>query len=593
MHGYLYNGDDLWPKTVNLCARGRTALLDLDRGPGTSYELGLMGPAWEAHLQAVALDRDPARPRQRAGRTRFVYSWPVVSTAQTHRLRQAYAVALAAPRRALRDVDFWRQHGPALDQMRLGSYLRLRHPSLMAAAARPGLAPPAGQRALRRAAEDWARRLVIALLERLAYAARALAPQAGPASLLRDTGRRRLTDALHRREPGATAGLARYTAQLEQAARRAGLLFDARRFRAFHDRVLLASLGPDWRHGRVTADQLRSILAHLDAERVRFDATFGAGAFARAATQGTPPPGPRTRRLKWREGARRSRLRGVALRELARLEYILSGRSFPALPAARRHHGAPRLEANRRAYLALAAEIKAVRERLTHLARSFLSPAVRARLLALLAAGEPSLVVGSFYFETEHLLETTSGFTHVGLVKRLPDPKSRQIYLWVFDRVLGFHYAYPVSKLTNSIPVQALALSARVARRRRRYRWLALDVPRVFHLGQGRTSDRVTLVNLFAHVRELLRPCPALTTTPGFYFAGMSWLIHHPRNKAILRDLWASRTHTGYGYQTLDPRAGAAGPRRPLDRRLSPPAPGVDPGPKSGHTVRPWNEHNA
>jgi hypothetical protein len=110
-----------------------------------------------------------------------------------------------------------------------------------------------------------------------------------------------------------------------------------------------------------------------------------------------------------------------------------------------------------------------------------------------------------------------------------------------------------MSKLTNSVPVQALALSARVTRKRRRYRWLALEVPPVFDLGQGQISERVTLVNLFAHVRERLRRCPALTTTPGFFYGAVSWLVNHPRNEGALRDIWVSRTHTGYGYRSLDP----------------------------------------
>lgn len=548
MHSYLYNGDDLFPKTVNLCARGRNALLDLDRGAGASFDLGLFGPAWEAHLYAVAVDRDPLRPWHTRSRTRFLYSWPVVSTAQTAMLRLAYGIAVAAARKDLTKRDFWHRHGAALRRLRWRDFLTLRLPRLVAAAHRPAHAPIA----LRRAAGAWAQRLVIALMERLSHSARVLGRKAPAGSLLADAPFRRLANALYARRGGAAAALARFTGQLEAAARRAGVLFDARRYRVFHERALLASLGPGWRHGRVTADQLRSILAHLDRARRRFDGTFGPGAFARAATRTEPPPGPRGKRLRWRRGARLARLRPVVLRELARLEYILHGRVHAALPAARAHHGA-RLEADRKAYVRLAGEVKRVRKRLTTLARESLTPAIRARLRRILRAGEPALTVGSFYFETEHLLETTSGFTHVGLVKRFPDPKTRRVFLWVFDRVLGFHYAYPMSKLTNSVPVQALALSARVARKRRRYRWLALYVPRVFDLGQGRISARMTLVNLFTHVRQRLLPCPALATTPGFFYAGITWLINHRHNKRVLSDIWVNRSHTGYSYRSLDP----------------------------------------
>lgn len=539
MHGYLYNGDDLFPKAINLCARGRNALLDLDRGAGASFDLGLFGPAWEAHLYAVAVDRDPLRPWHTRGRTRLVYSWPVVSTAQTAMLRLAYSIALAAARKNLTERDFWNRHGAALRRLRWRDFLTLRRPRLVKAARR-------------RAAGAWAQRLVIALMERLSYSARMLGRGAPAGSLLEDAAFRRLANALYARRSRAAASLERFTRQLETAARRAGVLFDARRYRVFHERALLTSLGPGWRHGRVTADQLRAILAHIDRARLRFDGTFGSGAFARAATRTEPPVGPRGRRLRWRQGARLARLRPVALRELARLEYILHGRRHAALPAARAHHGV-RLEADRQTYVRLAAEVKRVRKRLTTLARASLTLAIRSRLLRILKTGEPALAVGSFYFETEHLLETTSGFTHVGMVKRFPDPKTHQVQLWVFDRVLGFHYAYPVSKLTNSVPVQALALSARVVRHRRQYRWLALRVPRVFDLGQGRISTRVTLINLFTHVKQQLLACPALTTTPGFFYAGISWLINHPPNKRVLRDLWVHRVHTGYGYRSLDP----------------------------------------
>jgi hypothetical protein len=539
MHSYLYNGDDLFPKTVNLCSRGRNALLDLDLGAGASFDLGLFGPAWEAHLYAVAVDRDPRRPWQTRGRTRFAYSWPVVSTAQTEMLRLAFGIGLAAARKDLSDGNFWRRHTRGLNRLRWKDFLTLRPLQTRGLSRRDG-------------AGRWAQRLVIALMERLAFSARALAYRAPAGSALKEAPFRRLANALYTHRDGAAAALARFTQQLEKCARMAGILFDARRYRVFHERALLSSLGPRWRHGQVTADQLRSILAHMERIRRRFDQTFGAGAFARAVTQTEPPAGPRGRRLRWRQGARLARLRPVVLRELARQEYILHGHRHAALSAARAHHGA-RLEADRQGYVRLASEIKKIRGRLTRLAKTSLTSAVRARLLRLLGAGESALAVGSFYFETEHLLETTSGFTHVGLIKRFPDPKTRQIYLWVFDRVLGFHYAYPLSKLTNSVPVQALILSARVARRQRQYRWLAVQVPRVFDLGRGRISTRVTLVNLFTHVKQQLKPCPALTTTPGFFYSGISWLMNHPSNKNALADLWINRTHTGYGYRSLDP----------------------------------------
>ena len=48
-----------------------------------------------------------------------------------------------------------------------------------------------------------------------------------------------------------------------------------------------------------------------------------------------------------------------------------------------------------------------------------LNQAERDRWLGLLAGGERLPAVGSFYHDTEHLMETSSGFTHVAIVKRL------------------------------------------------------------------------------------------------------------------------------------------------------------------------------
>ncbi len=69
MNAFLYNDDELWPKELFLCSRGRASLIDLAWGPGTAGRVGLLGPSWEAHLEAVA-----------HGRARYLYVWPVVST---------------------------------------------------------------------------------------------------------------------------------------------------------------------------------------------------------------------------------------------------------------------------------------------------------------------------------------------------------------------------------------------------------------------------------------------------------------------------------------------------------------------------------
>jgi hypothetical protein len=297
------------------------------------------------------------------------------------------------------------------------------------------------------------------------------------------------------------------------------VLFDARRYRRFHARHLQASLGADWRFGRVTADQLRAIIEHL-------------------AGRADEPS------RRWRARARL---------ELARLVYIRHGRRTPDLRHAVARYGREHVERVRREYRTLATEIERVRQVLTRRARGGFDAQVRRRLHRALEAGQDPLLAGSFYFQTEHLLETSSGFTHVGLVKRLRDPRSGRPLLWMFDRVLGFHYAYPVVKLTNSVPVQILALSSR-RRGPRRYRWLRLRVPSKLRLGGGQTSDQVTWLNVLTHVKQRLRGCPRLWISSGLYYGGITWIINHPLNRLTLADLWQPRVHTGYGYRSLAPR---------------------------------------
>ncbi len=498
MHAWLYNGDELFPKHVNLCSRGRNALLDLDLGPGASWDLGLFGPAWEAHLYAVAIDVDPRHPWHRQGHTRFLYSWPMVSTAHFEVLAQAHRLGALATDRARP----WSATAALRRRLHFRRY-RALHP-------RP--------RDRRQAAVDWARRIKIAWLDRLAWSALALHPAPlGAAGRTRADWDRLASQALPFDAP-ARAVLTRLEQTLVAAARARGLLFDARRYRRFHARYLLASLGPHWRYGRVSADQLHAIVARLAERR-----------------------DPRSARL-----LDRARL------ELARLVFVREGRKTPGLDAAFRRYGEVRVRATRTRYRALKAEIERVRKVLAARARHGFDARVRARLHQTLAAGHDPVAAGSFYFETEHLLETSSGFTHVGLVKRLPDPKTGRPLLWMFDRVLGFHYAYPVVKLTNSVPVQLVVLSD-TRRGPRHYRWVRLRVPRIFQLGGGHVSERVSWINLFTHLKQRLRPCARLWTSPGFFYAAITWLINHPRNRLTLADAWTTHIYTGYGYRSATP----------------------------------------
>jgi hypothetical protein len=513
----------------------------------------LFGPAWEAHLFAVAVDLDPDRPWHREGRTRFVYSWPMVSTGHFEVLRAAHRLGA----RQQRGVD-WSASAADRARVRFDRYLSLRRlsrrlspqrsflprPALAvrraapagsaarraapgagnersAAAGEPGLRrAPAGELNERRAALTWARRVKIAWLDRLGFSALELAPAALGAAAKTRAGWELLATRALGFDARSLAVLRRIEHALVAAARHKGLLFDARRYRRFHAKHLQATLGPGWKYGPVTEDQLRAIIAYLEGR-------------------------PDRQSRRW---LARARL------ELARLSFVVHGHDHPTpdLRQAMRRYGEARLKRVRRRYRSLKSEIEKARKVLTSRAKGSFDEQVRRRLHGILEAGEDPLLAGSFYFQTEHLLETSSGFTHVGLIKRLRDPRSGRPLLWMFDRVLGFHYAYPVVKLTNSVPVQIVVPSRR-RRGPRRYRWLRVRVPDRFQLGRGQTSGQVTLLNLLTHVKQRLRRCRRLWISSGLYYAGITWIINHPRNRLTLADLWEAQTHTGYGYRTLDP----------------------------------------
>lgn len=502
MHAWLYNGDDLFPKQLNLCSRGRNTLLDLDLGPGAAYDIGLFGPAWEAHLFALALSISPHRgdPLARTP-VRFLYCWPVVSTAQLEVLRSAHRLG----RLARRSAWTWRDSPHLVRRLRVKSFAahRLGRP-------RAQRLRPAEQRRL---AREWALRVKVAWLRRLRHSASQLLSKA-PAG--RDQWPSLMRRALAFDEVGR-ASIDHLEALLISAAKKRGLLFDSKRYRAFHDEHLVGRVGPPGREAHLGMDGLQLVIARLEA----------------------------TRRAEDRPVLRHAR------EELARVSYVRDGIRLPALSALVRRVGRSALERTRAEYLGLKRKLEAARARLAQYARRAFSPAVRARLLETLRRHRGPLLAGSFYFETEHLMQTSSGFTHVGLIKRLPDPNTGRPLLWMFDRVIGFHYAYPVSKLTHSVPVQVMSIAPEHLRPRA-YRWLRARVPRVFRFGEKRRSSQVRLINLFVHVRSRLRACPRLFVTPGFYYAASTWIINHPRNRSVLADLWAPRRFTGYGYRTLD-----------------------------------------
>ncbi len=129
MFGYLFIGDEFWPKhLLDLCAQGRNALIDLDRGPGTSWELGLVGAAWDAHAHTVALTNPFERLAAPLEGSRWLGTWGVVSDGETERLRAATRVRMgqgsAADREELADLVRWLGRRPRAPKDLVGDAAR-------------------------------------------------------------------------------------------------------------------------------------------------------------------------------------------------------------------------------------------------------------------------------------------------------------------------------------------------------------------------------------------------------------------------------------------------------------------------------------
>jgi len=198
-------------------------------------------------------------------------------------------------------------------------------------------------------------------------------------------------------------------------------------------------------------------------------------------------------------------------------------------------------------------DVERHRVALAQIARTWYAQQGAARLAHLLTKPGDLIIASDFYFQTEHLEETRSGFTHSVLLEMMPSVGKRKAQPWQFDRVLGFHYAYPVAELTHSVPVELVRLAPRIAARRRRYIWVAVRIPKAVRFGRGLSSGQVSLSNLFAHIKRQVAHCSRLYTVPGFYYSATTWIVNHPANRRLLRNVWRQRTHTGYDYRDLDP----------------------------------------
>ncbi len=508
---YVFNGDELFPKAADLCSRGRNALLDLELGPGASFQLGLFGPAWEALVFSVALTN-----HFRGGRltgSRFLVAWPLLADDLATWMLEARGLWDLARRPNRRSFPWKLARDTGLLRFRLAL---CRTP--LALLADPGIAPLARRLrraglcrrltwngAMRQAAAAWGRRLTLALAHRLLRtpAGRKAAAVAGPA------GERAFLESLDVPDPRARRRLEEWARAMVRLAEQDGTLFSSHAYRRATQRLLTACV-PGLGCG-LTPVQLQAL----------YDQAIRRGDERRAQA-----------------------LRPV----LGRLRYVAWGLDDLLLPG-----GRERAERDRRAYLALRDRLEQDRKRLAGLARAWYENKARPLLARLLRRPGDLLLASNFYYETAHLAQTRSGFTHASFLTFL-QPSRQPWGIYQVDRVLGYPYIQPLREVKHSAVVELLAPAPRILAQHRRYVWVALRVPSVFRLPGGR-SDRVSLLNILSELRRALAHCPHYYTLPGFYYSAASWLAAEPHNARLLERAWTTKPFRGGTYLDLDPKA--------------------------------------
>ncbi len=519
---YLFNGDGLWPKTADLCSRGRNALLDLELGPGASYELGLWGPAWDAPIYSVAVT-NPFVGGKVTG-TRFLATWPLVADGQTQWLRRAFELFLLA-RKGPRGRDQWRRLRSLATWTAVGRfrvYLCRMPPGLLGLAGledlarsfrstghcrgRPGLR--AWDETALAVAAEWGRRLTGALVHRLLRspdARQAAGLPSGPAPLREAVFLARLLQG----DDTASRLLTTWIAGTETSAARGGRLFRSERYRTFRRRHLTACI------------QGQGCGLGLDAAEAI-----------------------------WKKATRtgRTALARSAEAAVRRLRFLILGWTAGLDEATRKV-----LEPGRRAYLELRAQVDADRARLARMARRWFASRGRKVVAARLHRTGDLLLSSSFYFETDHLEQTRAGFTHAALLEKLGQVAGEGPAVWQLDRVLGFFYVYPLERLTHSVTVELVEPARALAHRPRRYQWVRLRVPETFRFSSGAVSGKVTLLNLLHLLVARLRRCPHYYTLPGFFYSAASWFVAEPHNAKVFDGVWVEREYRGGRYRTLSP----------------------------------------
>ncbi len=464
MHRYLFNGDEVWPKNIDFCARARNSLLDLANGPGTSLELGLAGSAWESLIYTVAFTNAFGRFADPLTGSDWLYVWPVVSDMYVNDLRRL--------------LELEEHPEKAADLPR-----HLVFPKVLAQTALEDW-PDADRVDLQ---ATWNRRMRGALVRKLTRQAATMGVPHGGFEFGRGVERERFYRTLDALAPDARRALLRAFADtLEKAAAGRNLLFPAERVRTEMQRLVYFRL-PGF------ADPVSpGVVRILAAEKSSPELTAA----------------------------------------VARLDYLATGRWEGSRPLP---EGWP---AERETYVALREELVRWQARVSQIAGS----ASLKRVIWEKAARRPFVLSGNVFFATSHLEESSTGYTHVGLVLNLP---SRPGQPWLYDRVQAFFYANPVKDLKKSALVELVAPSASVLARHRRFAALPYRVHAPIRFASG-TTDHVTFFNMVTDWKTRLPAGYALG--PEFLWGAIHLIPHLPQNQATLRRFQYLRHIAGYSY---------------------------------------------
>ncbi len=464
MHRYLFNGDEVWPKNIDFCARARNSLLDLANGPGTALELGLAGSAWESLIYTVAFTNPFHRHADPVEGSDWLYVWPVVSDMYLNDLRRLLELQEQAEKAA-----------------ELPKHLVF--PKILIQVAREDW--PAADAADLQAA--WNRRMLGALVRKLTRQAATMGLSFRGYALGRGADR---------------AAFYRWLDDQPPADRRAAL-------RQFADTLGKAAAGRDL---LFPAERVRTEMQRLSYFRLPgFADPVSPGVVRILAAEKTTPE---------------------LVAAVARLDYLTSGRWEGSRPLP---EGWP---ADRELYISLRAELVRWQARVSQIAAS----ASLKRVIWEQATRRPFVLSGNVFFATSHLEESSTGYTHVGLVLNLP---SRPGQPWLFDRVQAFFYANPVKDLKKSALVELVAPSVSVVARPRRYAALPYRVHAPIRFASG-ASDQVTFFNMVTDWKPRL-PAGYLLG-PEFLWGAIHVLPHLPQNQAMLRRFQYLRHIGGYSY---------------------------------------------